>query len=394
MLTSIKKLLALDGSPKPQDMAAPEYIFLLDLERKKEYLLDLRAILRTPGSRRALPRLHKLETTVTRNDHRIRIPHDVMPALVREMISVERRIPQQSPLRELMNAVPGLVASMRVDPTPTSVLMGGHETLPGELNTREMNAAARGIGAALAQKIPAAADPTGSRPVPPSTRTTGMLPGKPAAGVPGKAPAKPEAHAPGKPLTKPQAPPPGKPGSPPSGKPAGPNQVKTVGKPDSKPSVPAAAPKAAPPGVKAGTKKPAETIFGNTEMSASEQQRFLQESSAQLQAAVLRTSELADGDLAAYFDLCLMSGEYEKIIDSLLPRVAEAPSAWAWIRLLNAAEAAKKMEFDVWCSNFKSWITREHPALLPDMLAKKTEDLKFGVHRAGLEDLERRELKT
>jgi hypothetical protein len=87
-----------------------------------------------------------------------------------------------------------------------------------------------------------------------------------------------------------------------------------------------------------------------------------------------------------------MSGEHEKVIDALLPRVAEEPSAWAWLRLLGAAEAGNKMELELWCANFKTWVTREHPALLPDMLAEDQEDLRFGVRRTGLVALEQHEL--
>lgn len=331
MLSSIKKILTQEIGPKQKPATAPEYIFLLDLELKKEYLLDLRAILRTPGARRALPRLHRLETTITRNDHRVRIPHEAMPPLVRELVSVERRIPEGSPLRELLEAVPGLAKSIRVDPTPTSVLMGAHEDIPGELNTREMNQAARQIGEALAQPMP-------------------------------------QAEA-------------------------------TKDKPARKRIVEAPAGKrkntaTTSPGVMVmDTTNPTEPVFGSTVMSAAEQQRFLQESGAQLEAAVLRTTDLADGDLAAYFDLCIMSGEHEKVIDSLLPRVAEHPSAWAWTRLLAAAEAAKKLEFEVWCSNFKSWAGRTYPQLLPDMLAQDKGELRFGVRRTVLHDLERQELK-
>jgi len=315
MLSALKKLAGSEitltrGKKKP--VVAPEYIFLLDLERKKEYLLDLRTILRTPGSRRALPELHMLETTVTRNEQRIRIPHEMMQDLVRELVSVERRIPAQSPLREVMEAVPGLAISIRVDPTPTSILMGGHEETPGELNTREMNAAARGVGQALA----------GPTPKPPPTTAF-----------------------------------------------------------------------SAPPGVLVmDTLNPSTPIFSNSILNPAEQLRFLERSRDQMESTVLRTSELADADMAAYFDLCLMSGEHEKVIDALLPRVAEEPSAWAWLRLLGAAEAGNKMELELWCANFKTWVTREHPALLPDMLAEDQEDLRFGVRRAGLVALEQHEL--
>ena len=315
MLSALKKLATREITltrNKPPPEAAPEHIFMLDLERKKEYLLDLRTILRTPGARRALPLLHKLETTVTRNDRRIRIPDEMMRDLVRELVSVERRIPAQSPLREVMGAVPGLLESIRVDPTPTSVLMGGHEDNPGDLNTQEMNAAARGVGAALAGPTPQA-DTTPPTPVPSGVMVMDTL-------------------------------------------------------------------------------NPSTPVFSNSILNQAEQQRFLEQSRDQMESTVLRTAELADADMAAYFDLCLMSRDYEKVIDSLLPRVAEEPSAWAWSRLLAAAEAAQKMEMELWVANFKNWVMREHPLLLPDMLSENEAELRFGVSRAGLHELERIEL--
>jgi hypothetical protein len=326
MLSGLKKLLALEQARSRKQTSA-EHIFLLDLDRKREYLLDLRAILRTPGARRALPNLHKLENTVTRNDRRVRIPDERMFDLVCELVSVERRIPADSPLREVMNAVPGLATAIRVTPTPTSVLMGNHEAVPGELNTREMNQAARRIGEALEDGTKALA----------SARK--------------KAEEEPEV----------------------------PRNTSTA------------------PGVLVmDTLNPPAPTFGslgaNSVMNPLEQQRFLAESREQMEAAVLRTSELADGDLAGYFDLCLMSGEYEKVIDALLPRVAEEPTAWAWLRLLKAAQAAGKFELEGWTSMFRGWVTRTHPQLLPDMLASTEEDLLFGVRRAPLEELAQREL--
>jgi len=140
------------------------------------------------------------------------------------------------------------------------------------------------------------------------------------------------------------------------------------------------------------TLNPSTPSFGNSVLNPLEQQRFLEESRDQMESTVLRTGELADTDMAAYFDLCIMSGEYEKVIDALLARVSEEPSAWAWTRLLAAAEAAKKMELEMWVSTFKHWVTREHPELLPDMLAEQSEQLRYGVRRGALHALEKQEL--
>ena len=128
MLDSLKKFVA--GVRPARSRKAPEHIFMFDHERKRDYLMDLRGILRTPGARRALPSLHLLESTVTRNEHRIRIPHAAMLDIIRELALVENRLAPDSPLREVMNAVPGLALSMGVDPMPTSVLMGRRELVP------------------------------------------------------------------------------------------------------------------------------------------------------------------------------------------------------------------------------------------------------------------------
>jgi len=331
MLTNLKKLVG-GKAPRPA-AAAPEHIFMLDLDRKRDFLLDLRMILRTPGARRALPQLHMLETIITRNDRRFRVPHEAMHDLVRELVSVENRISENSPLREVLNAAPGLARSIRVEPVPTSILMGKHEQLPGELSTTEMNMAARRVGEALAGPMPVAPTvrPASSGPAP-STQDIG----------PGSTP--------------------------------GIMVVNT------------AAQKAAGAATAMG-------LSSTQNMSMLDQQRFLERSMEQMESHALSTGELADADLAAYLDLCLNGGQYKKVIDTLIDRVGHTPSAWAWVRLLAAAQAAGQIEFEVWCSNFIAWVTREHPELLPDRRAPQKDGLHFGVRLAALQDLERRELQ-
>src|SRR5579864_2585143 len=149
MLDELKKWF--EGAGPGRSPKAPEHVFLFDKERKRDYLMDLRSILRTPGARRALPMLHVLETTITRNSRRIRIPHKAMLDIVRELALVENRMAPDSPLREVMSAIPGLALSMGVDPMPTSILMGHHERVPGELSTTDVNLAARRLAEALAR---------------------------------------------------------------------------------------------------------------------------------------------------------------------------------------------------------------------------------------------------
>jgi hypothetical protein len=313
MFKALKKMVA--GVRRPtRPRREPEHIFMFDAERKRDYLMDLRGILRTPGARRALPTLHKLEATVTRNEHRIRIPHGAMLEVIRELALVENRLAPDSPLREVMNAIPGLALSMGVDPMPSSILMGQHELLPGELSTTDMNMAARRIGEALAAHP--VADATG--PERKSVPAEWMV-----------------------------------------------NSILATG---------------------SGTPPPSQF------MSHAERQRFLERSKEEIRSTVLRTGELTGADLAAYFDLCRMSGEYTKVIDALLPRVEELPTIWAWVRLLEAGHAASHPDFDTWCANFRAWVETAHPELLPDMLGGEQVKLKFGVRRALLEQLERDEL--
>jgi hypothetical protein len=134
--------------------------------------------------------------------------------------------------------------------------------------------------------------------------------------------------------------------------------------------------------------------MGSTQnMSMLDQQRYLVRSMEQMESRVLSTGELADPDLAAYLDLCHGSGQYRKVVDTLLERIGAKPTAWAWTRLLAAAQASQQLEFEVWCSNFISWVSREHPGLLPDKGGRHKEELRFGVRLAGLQELERRELQ-
>jgi hypothetical protein len=292
VFSTFKKLV--DSSRLKRSRKAVEHIFMFDPERKRDYLMDLRGILRTPGARRALPTLHKLEATVTRNETRIRIPHEAMLEIIRELALVESRIPPDSPLREVMNSVPGLALSMGVDPMPTSILMGRREHVPGELSTTEMNEAARQIGAVLAAPI-------------------------------------------------------------------------EVGSSLDAPTRP-------------------------SEFTEQERRRELAGSVKDLEPDVLQASAMLGNELAAFCDLLQASGAHGEIVAALAPQVEEAPAAWAWVRLLAAAEALGHPRADEWNAAFQTWVTLEHADLLPDLLAADTPELKFGVRRAELEALELREL--
>jgi len=100
-----------------------ECIFSLDQEKKRLYLLDLRSVLRTNNARRALPNLDRLEITISRCTTRVRIPHSAMRILIKEIMSVEKRLLPASPIFEIVDAIPGS-RGIAADPVPTSIING------------------------------------------------------------------------------------------------------------------------------------------------------------------------------------------------------------------------------------------------------------------------------
>lgn len=126
MLEVIRKLVRARFSSAKE--APIQCMFTLNPQKRKLLLLDLKAILRLPDARLALPNVANLLHTIRRNRERIRIPYDSMLVLVKEMLSVRHRIPAGSPLREIMTAIPGLVNTVLTQPMPTSQLMELRDT--------------------------------------------------------------------------------------------------------------------------------------------------------------------------------------------------------------------------------------------------------------------------
>lgn len=152
MLDVIRKLVG--ARAKSAAQASPQCIFTLDPKKRKLLLLDLKAILRLPDARLALPNVANLDHTIRRNRERIRIPYDAMLVLVKEMLSVRHRIPHGSPLREIMTAIPGLVNTVLTQPMPTSLLMELRDTaikLPG-IPRAEQDAEVQNIRSMIAMK--------------------------------------------------------------------------------------------------------------------------------------------------------------------------------------------------------------------------------------------------
>jgi hypothetical protein len=125
ILAILKKFI---GSHRPGTVRPAEYVFSLDPRKRRLYLLDLKAILRLPDARLALPNLANLEITIRRNRERIRIPCDAMLPLVRELRTVRHRLPSRSPLVEIMRAMPGLTSAGSGVAEPSSSALEGGDT--------------------------------------------------------------------------------------------------------------------------------------------------------------------------------------------------------------------------------------------------------------------------
>jgi hypothetical protein len=134
-----------------------ECVFSLNPQKRNLYLLDLKAILRLPDARLALPNVANLDITVRRNHDRIRIPYAAMLPLVRELLTVRHRVPARSPLVEIMTAVPGLVNTALTGPASTSASINERDVairLPG-IPPAEQEAEVARIRAMIAGRKPA-----------------------------------------------------------------------------------------------------------------------------------------------------------------------------------------------------------------------------------------------
>lgn len=179
MFEVIRKLVG--ARPSNAKEAPIQFIFTLTPRKRKLLLLDLKAILRLPDARLALPNVANLDHTIRRNRERVRIPNDAMLVLVKEMLSVRHRIPAASPLREIMTAIPGRVNTVLTAPMPTSLLMDLRDTaikLPG-IPRAEQDAEVASIRSMIAKKPhPAPASPAAGSP-PQAAVTTGDTHGDP-----------------------------------------------------------------------------------------------------------------------------------------------------------------------------------------------------------------------
>lgn len=303
-----------------------ECVFSLNPQKRKLYLLDLKAILRLPDARLALPNVANLEVTFKRNHERIRIPYDAMLPLVRELLSVRHRVPSRSPLVEIMTAVPGLVNTIFTGPVPTSAMLEGKDIgirLP-PIPQAEQEAEVARIRALIANKKPA-----------PQVR--------PASDV-GVDPAELRA-----------------------------------------PALPQGATEVSPRAV-AGNMQNSKT------MTAVDQRRYLENSADLIESVAMSTHELSDEDMSGYIDLCILNGDHDRVVSMLVDRVADQPRAWAWMRLLELAEATRDPRFAQLRAAFLDWAKEYHPELIPESPAAAAGELFYGVRKEALRAVEDREM--
>jgi hypothetical protein len=348
MLSALKRIVAPIAS-EPD----PEHVFPLDERRKTLLLLDLKAILRRPGARLALPNLANLELTIERNARRVRVPHNAMLVIVRELLAVRKRIPPKSPLLEIMHAVPGLSHTILTMPLPISRIIEDRPAGSRIPPVVDVDAEAAQIRAMIARR------------------------GRPAA---------------------PPPPDPGLPVSAPRAAAAGPIAAAR----DLAPLAFARespAPRPADGGAEATPPAPpapaSPTLTANSaNMTALDQRNFLAKSVESFEAVALRTHEMADGDLSAYVELCVLHNDHARAVEVLEERVAHAPCAWAYARLLDLAEASLHPRLDAIAAGFRAWVDDAHPDLVAGPAGQSDGETLCGVRRAALKRIATEELEA
>jgi hypothetical protein len=170
MLAILRKLI---GSGRPGAERPAEYVFSLDPRKRRLYLLDLKAILRLPDARLALPNVANLDITVRRNRERIRIPCNAMrPPGWANCRPRAHRLPARSPLLEIMRAMPELAGTGQSEAAPDSSEAAGGDSgirLP-PIPPAEQEAEVARIRELIAHRKPA----------PPTRGRCGRCPGRPA----------------------------------------------------------------------------------------------------------------------------------------------------------------------------------------------------------------------
>jgi len=150
---------------------------------------------------------------------------------------------------------------------------------------------------------------------------------------------------------------------------------------------PAAAPAAsgaAPAAQGAGSGPGAEAV-----LSPGEQAQNLKSAAAKVEVNYLTTLELGDATLAGFLNYCLGLGEYEKIIETLVPRAVSNPRAWVWSLLVTSMRLADHPDFAATVGHYHAWLEATHPETVLDLSAA-SEQRKFSMEKIAA--IEKREL--
>jgi len=336
MLEQLKSLMSQQARGQP-----PEFVYSLTPETRSAILLDLRYVLRDTARARELPLLLMLVQTVERNNSRIRFPAAVLAKLAREIENIRDKLPAQSPLATLAD--------------------GAREHLGGATSANP------GL---MAHSIPGggmAARGDAPRANPPGKAPAARAPSEAAAAAMANLSARvaqARAHSNG--INS------GFSGTLPKAIPA--DQLAAQGTP-------------AQPGKPAGA-APASAAAPEKNLSAVEQAQQLRSAASKVEVNYVTTVELGDGALAGYLSYCLSLGEYDKIIDTLIPRVESLPRVWAWNLLVTAMRLSSHADFSATAARYHAWLETAHPEAIAEPGAE--DQRKFSMEKIA--ELERREL--
>ena len=150
----------------------------------------------------------------------------------------------------------------------------------------------------------------------------------------------------------------------------------------------APAPSAAAPAGGAGS-GPGAAPNAEPALSPGEQVQTLKSAAAKVEVNYLTTLELGDATLAGFLNYCLGLGEYEKIIETLVPRAASNPRAWVWSLLVTAMRLADHPDFAATVGHYHAWLEATHPETVLDLSAA-SEQRKFSMEKIAA--IEKREL--
>ena len=366
MLEQLKTLMS------PQARGAQEFVYSLTPEIRSAILLDLRYVLRDTARARQLPLLLMLVQTVERNNTRIRFPADVLARLAREIDGLRDKLPAKSPLLDLVEGVRKALGAAALAepgrtnprshagphtitdplPPPAGALPGapagpGPNTLisTGPI-TQQHGGPGTGHGTGQGTSLGTGHGISGPN-------TSGGTPSATAAAL-AAANAQAAARAAAKASAK-----------------AGPSTV-TSGAPGA-------------PAMGAADSKPAEAA---PRLSAVEQAQQLKSAAAKVEVSYVTTVELGDNALAGYLTYCLSLSDYDKIIETLIPRVELHPRVWAWNLLVTTLRLARHPDFSDYAERFHNWLLATHP----EAAALPGEDDKRRFSMERIAELERQEL--